>query len=117
MDRYIKMSTLTSLPIGTLHHIIFFLPSDQYVAALSVHCRVLHSLCDMETREKYHGIDTRLSDNSVDQASNLLMDIMKRPGLGHYMHHVGYRERILDHEDYTAKGYQRKLSEDEMQTQ
>lgn len=97
------MITLTRLPIDTLHHIISFLPSNQDVAALSVQCRGLHPLCDMETRKKYHGIDIRLSDNSVEQAFNLLMDILKRPGLGRYVRHVGYWEKVLDHEDYTQE--------------
>lgn len=108
------MTSLTNLPIDTLRNIVSFLPSNKDVAALSIQCRSLHSLCDMETRKKYRRIDIWLSDNSVDRAFNMLMDILKRPVLGRYVRHVGCWERVLAHNDFTEGEYQQELSKDEM---
>lgn len=48
----------------------------------------------MAARKKFHRIDIRGTDCSVDRAFNLLMDILRRPTLGRYVRHIGYWESV-----------------------
>lgn len=42
----------------------------------------------MKTRKNFHQIRVFPNDQSIEQAFGLLMDILKRPILGHYVHEI-----------------------------
>ena len=77
-----------SLPLEVLHRIISYLLSIYDVAALSRQCRALHSLCDMVARGKYYRIKICSEKQNTDEPLALIMDILKRPILGHYVRKV-----------------------------
>lgn len=79
---------LVSLPSDILTQIIFYTPSIADLAALSQSCRLLHSLCDMKTRERFHCIAIRPDDDSINHAFDFLMKILKCPQLGSHVRQI-----------------------------
>ncbi|KAJ5319904.1 hypothetical protein PENANT_c075G02328 [Penicillium antarcticum] len=77
-----------SLPPEIHQRILSYILSARDVAALSIQCRALHAMCDMPTRKIYDTISIYSNDESIDGAFGLLMNILKRPTLGHYVRHV-----------------------------
>lgn len=80
--------SLLNCPLEIHHRIISCLHSNRDAAALSLSCRMLHPICDMKTRKNFHQIRVFPNDQSIEQAFGLLMDILKRPILGHYVHEI-----------------------------
>ncbi|OQD62059.1 hypothetical protein PENPOL_c014G02440 [Penicillium polonicum] len=107
------MSFLT-LPLEIHQRVISCLLSNRDVAALSVQCRTLHSLCDMATRKKYHRISVSSGEEDIDKPFALLMDILKRPSLGNYVRHVECCTATSSHMDYKQVKYQRNLRNEEI---
>ncbi|XHF98445.1 hypothetical protein AWENTII_001995 [Aspergillus wentii] len=105
----------SSLPAEVHQRIIHFMLSNRDVANLSVQCRSLHSLCDMATRKKYDQISITGSDDSIEHAFNLLMDIIKRPSLGQFMRHIEHSKPLPAHAEYVGRAIQRELPEEDMQ--
>lgn len=103
-----------SLPLEIHQRVISCLLSNRDVAALSVQCRTLHSLCDMATRKKYHRIGVSSCEEAIDKPFALLMDILKRPSLGNYVRHIECRTATSRHMDYKQVNSQRDLSNEEM---
>lgn len=103
-----------SLPLEIHQRIISFLLSNHDVAALSLQCRTLHSLCDMTTRKKYHRISVSAGEEDIDKPFALLMDILKRPSLGNYVRHVECCTATSSHMDYKQVKSQRDLSNEEI---
>ncbi|KAL2838573.1 hypothetical protein BJX68DRAFT_259173 [Aspergillus pseudodeflectus] len=108
------MATLTSLPLDIQQHIISYLLSTRDVAALSAQCKSLHRLCDMETRHMYHSVKIEPKTGSLDIAFDILMDILRRPALGHYVRHIEVRAPPPLRLDYTEQDPQRELGEADM---
>lgn len=106
--------SLLSLPLETHQRVITYLLSHRDVAALSVQCRTLHSLCDMATRKKYHRISVSSGEEGIDKPFALLMDILKRPSLGNYVRHIECCKATSRHMDYKEANSQRDLSNEEM---
>ncbi|KAJ5437526.1 hypothetical protein N7445_006070 [Penicillium cf. griseofulvum] len=103
-----------SLPLEIHQRIISYLLSNRDVAALSVQCRTLHSMCDMATRKKYHRISVSSAEEDIDRSFDLLMDILKRPNLGTYVRHVECCNATYRRMGYKEAKFQRDLSEEEM---
>ncbi|CAI7601843.1 unnamed protein product [Penicillium glandicola] len=103
-----------SLPLEIHQRIISCLLSNRDVAALSVQCRILHSMCDMATRKKYHRISVSSGEENIDKPFELLMDILKRPSLGNYVRHIECCTPTNRHMDYKEAKSQRDLSNKEM---
>jgi hypothetical protein len=108
------MATLTSLPLDIQQHIISYLLSTRDVAALSAQCKSLHRLCDMETRHTYHSVKIEPKTGSLDIAFDILMDLLRRPALGHYIRHIEVRAPPPLRLDYTEQDPQRELGEADM---
>lgn len=102
------------LPLEVKQRIISYLPSHSDVAALSVQCRALHSISDMATRKKYHHISVSPSEDGTEVPFGLLMDILKRPTLGHYVRHVECCTPTARYKDYEETKPQRGLSDEDM---
>lgn len=73
--------------------IISYLDSSHDVAAFSLSCRALHSMCNMPMRKKFHLIRVYPDDEGIDQAFGLLMGILKRPSLGQYVREIRHSVR------------------------
>ena len=105
-----------SLPLEVLHRIISYLLSIYDVAALSRQCRALHSLCDMVARGKYYRIKICSEKQNTDEPLALIMDILKRPILGHYVRKVDSTRpsysQFTDTDNKEVK-FQRDLSNEE----
>ncbi|KAJ0426195.1 hypothetical protein BJY00DRAFT_273164 [Aspergillus carlsbadensis] len=108
------MASLTSLPLDLQKHIISYLLSTRDVAALSTQCKSLHRLCDMEARHTYHRVKIEPKTGSIDIAFDLLMDIIRRPALGHYIRHIEVRTTPPRRVQYIESDPQRQLSEADM---
>ncbi|KAJ5808007.1 hypothetical protein N7474_009276 [Penicillium riverlandense] len=111
-----KMSFL-SCPPETSHQIISYLDSSRDVAALSLACRALHSMCNMPMRKKFHLIRVYPDDEGIEQAFGLLMSILKQPSLGQYVREIRYYGRPThsgDWENVKKEQHPRDLSESEM---
>ncbi|KAL2846918.1 hypothetical protein BJY01DRAFT_167953 [Aspergillus pseudoustus] len=109
------MPTLTSLPLDIQQHIISYLISIRDVAALSTQNKALHRLCDMEMRHMYHSAKIEGNSGSLDIAFDLLLDILRRPALGHYIRHIEVRGREPRRLQYTEREPQRELSVEDTQ--
>ncbi|CAG8242237.1 unnamed protein product [Penicillium salamii] len=107
------MSFIT-LPLEIHCQIISYLLSNSDVAALSIQCRTLHSICDMASRKRYHQIDISEAELSVDDSFNFLMDILKQPHLALYVRHLKYRVPMSRHSDYKEAEPMRELSSEDM---
>ncbi|KAL2811886.1 hypothetical protein BJX63DRAFT_398001 [Aspergillus granulosus] len=108
------MPTFTSLPLDIQQHIISYLIPIRDVAALSIQNKSLHRLCDMEMRRMYHSVKIKGTRGSVDTAFDLLMDILRRPALGHYIRHIEVRAQEPRHVQYTEQKPQRELDENDV---
>lgn len=103
-----------SLPLEIHHRILSYLLSNGDVAALSLQCRTLHAMCDMATRRRYHRVSVSEAEDSLDNAFELLMDILKRPTLGQYVRHVECCQPLSKHKDYEETNFERYLSNEDM---
>ncbi|KAJ5545297.1 hypothetical protein N7535_006320 [Penicillium sp. DV-2018c] len=103
-----------SLPREIHQQIISYLPSNHDVAALSIQCRTLHTMCDMAARHKYHRIIVSSDEEKLDRAFDLLMDILKCPTLGQYVRCIECWEGTSTNPVYKEIKYQRDLSTEEM---
>lgn len=103
-----------SLPLEVHERIISYLLCNRDVAALSIQCRTLHAMCDMKMRQRYHQISVSSSEESVDNAFEFLMDILRRPILGQYVRHVECSKPTTRHLDYEEVEYERDLSSEDM---
>jgi hypothetical protein len=103
-----------NLPLEIHKQIISYLISNRDVAALSIQCCALHSICDMATRKKYHRISVSSGEQSIDRAFDFLMEILKRPTLGLYVRHVECHEPLSWYTDYEETKPMRDLSSDEI---
>jgi hypothetical protein len=103
-----------SLPYEIHQRIISYLLSNRDVAALSIQCRTRHTICDMATRQKYHRIIVSSEEERIDNAFDLLMNILKCPTLGQYVRQVECWEATSRDSDYKEIKYQRDLSDEEM---
>ncbi|KAL2816487.1 hypothetical protein BJX63DRAFT_430185 [Aspergillus granulosus] len=108
-----KMPTLTSLPFDVQRHIISYLHSVRDYAALSIQCRALHQLCDMETRRRYHKIQILPNTSSLDTAFGQLMEILRRPHLGHYVRQLEVCTREPQHLEYAKQEPQREINDED----
>lgn len=101
------------LPLEIHQRILSYIHSARDVAALSIQCRALHWMCDMPTREIYDEISIYSNDESLDAAFVLLMNILKRPSLGHYVRHIESCSATSCHMDYKEAAPQRGLSDED----
>ncbi|KAJ6030717.1 uncharacterized protein N7446_000219 [Penicillium canescens] len=67
----------------------------------------------MATREIYDKISIYSNDESLDAAFGLLMNILKRPSLGHYVRHIESCSATSCHMDYKKAPPQRGLSDED----
>ncbi|KAE8417094.1 hypothetical protein BDV36DRAFT_296410 [Aspergillus pseudocaelatus] len=110
------MALLTDLPIEIHHRILSFVHSHRDVAALSIQCRSLHTLCDMSMRKKYRRVRIDSNDKSLNKAFAMLMEILKRPSLGRYVRHIECSKGPPCFDDYTERTNSlRDLNDKEMQ--
>ncbi|KAL3481780.1 hypothetical protein BJX99DRAFT_253304 [Aspergillus californicus] len=103
------MATLTTLPLDIQYHILSYLLSLRDVAALSKQCKTLHDLCDMEMRHMYHTVKIEARTGSLDIAFHLLMSILRRPALGHYVRHIEVCATSTRRVPYTEQDPERNL--------
>ncbi|KAJ5701387.1 hypothetical protein N7488_008935 [Penicillium malachiteum] len=94
--------------------VIFYVPSIRDLAALSQTCRALNSLCDMKMRERFYRIRVYPNDTSINETFGLLMEILKRRSLGHYVCEIEQYWRPASEISYEKKEEQRDLSTEEM---
>jgi hypothetical protein len=66
----------------------------------------------MSTREIYDKISIYSNDESLDAAFGQLMNILKRPSLGHYVRHIESCSATSWHMDYKEAAPQRGLSDE-----
>ena len=105
-----------SQPTPRVHRIISYLLPIYDVAALSRQCRTLHSLCDMVARGKYYRIKLCAENENTDKPLALIMDILKRPILDHYVRKVGSTRPSYSqftNTDNKEVKFQRDLSKEE----
>ncbi|KAJ5357165.1 hypothetical protein N7541_004323 [Penicillium brevicompactum] len=103
-----------ALPLEIHCQIISYLLSNRDVAALSIQCRALHSMCDMAARKKYHQIIITEGESGVDTAFEFLLDILKRPELALYVRHLENNTVVTRNMDYKEAEPMRELSTEEM---
>ncbi|KAL3455979.1 hypothetical protein BJX64DRAFT_271426 [Aspergillus heterothallicus] len=108
------MPSLTSLPRDVHQHIISYLLSVRDVASLSKTCKALHHMCDMELRHEYHSVKIEGNRGSLNIAYDLLIGILRRPVLGHYIRHVEVRAREPRRLAYKEQEPQREIDEEEL---
>lgn len=110
------MVRLTDLPVEIHHRIVSLVHSHRDVAALSIQCRSLHTLCDMSMRKKYRRVRIDNNDKSLNKAFAILMEILKRPSLGRYVRHIECSKGPPCFDDYTERTNSlRDLDDKEMQ--
>jgi hypothetical protein len=104
-----------TLPLEIHQKIISYLLSNRDVAALSIQCRFLHSVCDMATRKRFHRISISKSESSIDEAFSFLLEILKQPQLALYVRHVEYHFTVMSRRaDYKEAGLMRDLKSEEI---
>ncbi|KAF7137024.1 hypothetical protein CNMCM5793_006828 [Aspergillus hiratsukae] len=108
------MLSFTDLPSEIHHQIISHLDSNRDVAALSLQCQALHSLCDMSNRKKYRRVRITPSIADLDRGFEMLMDILRKPSLGRYVRHIEYKQTVTRYQEYAVKPPKRKLNESDM---
>lgn len=96
-----------------IHRIVSRLLSNRDAAAVSSN-HDLHSMCDMAEREKYRRVRIAADEQSIENAFQFLMDILKRPCLGEFVEHIDYIKTPIYGIDYTEKEYERDLNEEDM---
>jgi hypothetical protein len=72
------------------------------------------SSCEKADREAYRKILINDEQDNLEYMFQLLMDIVKRPCLGHFVKRIEYVYRPSDADDYPELPYQRNLSADDM---
>lgn len=87
--------SLPDLPPELHQRILSYLLSNKDVAALSLQCRALSTVCDMATRKKFHYIRILAGARSTDPAFELLLEILRNPSLGLYVRHIECHHRVL----------------------
>ncbi|OOF98334.1 hypothetical protein ASPCADRAFT_205577 [Aspergillus carbonarius ITEM 5010] len=105
---------LTHLPKEILLQIISLLPSPHDIAALSLQCHHLHSLCDMKTRKKYRRIRITNDATDLSRAFTFLIRILKQPTLGQYIRHIELYDPWVDS---TPPGYSSNATLNEEHTE
>lgn len=103
-----------ALPLEIHCQIISYLLSNRDVAALSIQCRALHSMCDMPARKKYHQIIISEGESGVETAFEFLLEILKRPELALYVRHLENNTAVARNMDYKEAEPMRELSTEEM---
>ncbi|KAJ5973078.1 uncharacterized protein N7479_002996 [Penicillium vulpinum] len=106
--------SLLALPSEIHQLVISHVHSNQDVASISISCRTLRIVCDMETRKKFDRIRISGNDDSRNAAFALLMAILRRPRLGHYVHHIECNDPTFHLTDYLEREHQRDLSGDDI---
>ncbi|KAI9039220.1 uncharacterized protein KD926_009854 [Aspergillus affinis] len=84
------MVHFTDLPFEILTRILSYLLSHRDIAALSIQCRFLHAVCDMDTRRRYRRIRITPDKKSLNRAFDRLFKILKRPSLGRHVRRIEY---------------------------
>ena len=97
-----------------IHRIVSHLLSNRDAPALFSSKRDLHAMCDLTEREKYRRVRITAGDQSIEDAFEFLMDILKRPCLGAFVERIDYIKTPKYGIDYTEKEYERNLSDEEM---
>ena len=87
---------------------------DQDAITLSPANSALQSTCDVAERERYRRIRITADHESIENAFELLMDILKRPSLGEFVERIEYIKTPRYGIQYTGKEYERDLSEEDM---
>lgn len=105
-----------NLPSEIQQQVLSYLLWNRDLVSLSLQCRALHSLCNLETRKRFHRIRVTASDNDIERAFGLLLEILQNPHLGQYVRCLECWESppvIAAQYDRTPQ-YQRHLSDAEM---
>ncbi|KXG49494.1 uncharacterized protein PGRI_070750 [Penicillium griseofulvum] len=103
-----------ALPSEIHELVISYIPSSQDVASLSISCRTLHIVCDMETRKRFHRIRISNTDESRNVAFDLFMAILKRPLLGRYVRHIECAIPVAQLMNYREGEHQRHLGHNDI---
>lgn len=70
-------------------------------------------MCEMPTRKIYDKISVYSNDESLDATFGLLMNILKRPTLGRYVHHIEVCSATSWHMAFKETEPRRGLSEED----
>ncbi|CAG8343347.1 unnamed protein product [Penicillium salamii] len=70
--------------------------------------------CKQADHDTYRQIFIKDDQESLDYTFGLLMNIVRRPCLGHLVKKIEYMHRPQNHEDYPILPYQRELATDDM---
>lgn len=105
--------SLLSLPLEIQLEVLSYCSIDD-ISFLSISCRTLQTVCDLENREKFHEIIIHCDDESRNAAFDLLMAILKQPYLGHYVRHIECRDPISILEIYPQRDHQRELGDNDL---
>jgi hypothetical protein len=73
-----------------------------------------HSSCEKDDREAYRQILIDDDEHNLEYTFQLLMNIVRRPCLGHFVKRIEYVHRPNSGDDYPELPYQRDLSADDM---
>lgn len=73
-----------------------------------------HSSCEKADRGAYRQILINDDQHNLEYTFQLLMNIVKRPCLGHFVKRIEYVYRPSTNDDYPELPYQRDLSADDM---
>ncbi|KAJ5726043.1 uncharacterized protein N7483_007400 [Penicillium malachiteum] len=108
---------ILSLPPEIVVETLSYLESLQDVSSLSRSCRQMHGLCNMPVRKKFHLIRVWPNNRGIEQAFDLVMEILKQPHLGRYVREIRYygrpRHAFVWGSEINGKN-SRKLPESEM---
>lgn len=83
------MAGFQDFPPEIVQEIISYL-SHRDVANLSIQCRFLHPLCDMDTGRKYRRLRITPDRQSLTRAFDRLLKILMRPGPGRHVRHIEF---------------------------
>lgn len=109
------MVSFVDLPKEIHRRILSFLLSNEDVAALSVQCRALYEICEMDLRKKFDQILITYHKEDLDTGFTLLMEILKRPVLGRYVRQIECPDSPLCDDDYREGTRLHELGNQEIQ--
>ncbi|CAG8939267.1 unnamed protein product [Penicillium salamii] len=113
--REIVLHLQCGIPVPFEIHVMFIprISSPRNLAALSQSCGSIHRLCDMATRERCYQIRVNPKDPSINNAFDLLMEILRNPNLGNHVREiVQTRQPSMEHH-YIQTTKLRELSADD----
>ncbi|OJK03926.1 hypothetical protein ASPACDRAFT_75446 [Aspergillus aculeatus ATCC 16872] len=91
------MPSLLHLPNDVHLLILSYLHHD--CRALALTCRTFHRLCDLPSRRRFRRVRVQ-PGKALDRAFDLLLAILRRPGLGRYVRHLEYQGTVEAHVPY-----------------